>query len=196
MKTDAESPEFKVVLIGDAYVGKTSIINRFYRDTFNSEEPPTIAAAYLQIPVKVNQQTAKLNIWDTAGHERFHCIVPLYARTADVLIVVFDITNSKTYQNAKVWFTNLSEEIGKTQISFLVGNKADLDSSKDCEVFSTWATENNIFFESTSALSGKNIDKLFSRIAEELLSMNSILLKSEKKVRPAEHVRNEEGSCC
>lgn len=196
MENDDEYPEFKVVLIGDAFVGKTSLINRFYRDIFNEEESPTIAAAYLQIPVNVKGKTVKLNIWDTAGHERFHCIVPLYARTADTLIIVFDINISTTFTNAKEWLTNLSDEITKAPISFIVANKSDLSIDADTSTYEAWAKENGLFFEKTSAKTGENVSRLFMRIAEELL--NNCFTPQNPPHKPGVNIQGnkEESSCC
>lgn len=196
MENDDEYPEFKVVLIGDSFVGKTSLINRFYRDIFNEEEPSTIAAAYLQVPVDVNGKTVKLNIWDTAGHERFHCIVPLYARTADTLIIVFDITKSKTFTNAKEWLTSLSDEITKAPISFLVANKSDLSPDADTSIYESWAKENELFFEKTSAKTGLNVSKLFMRIAEELLNNCFTPQNPPHKQGVDIQGEKEESSCC
>lgn len=196
METDDDAPEFKVVLIGDQFVGKTSLINRFYRDIFNEDEPSTIAAAYLQVPVVVKGKTVKLNIWDTAGHERFHCIVPLYARTADTLIIVFDITQPKTFESAKEWLSNLSDEITKAPISFLVANKSDLSPDADTSSYESWAKENGLFFEKTSALSGDNVNKLFMRISEELLTNCFTPQNPPHKQAVNIQENKQQNSCC
>ncbi|OHT05127.1 small GTP-binding protein [Tritrichomonas foetus] len=167
----AEDTEYKVVMIGDANVGKTSLVNQFYRRTFNINESPTIAASYIQVPIKLKNETIRLNIWDTAGHEKFHCIVPLYARTADALIVIFDITSEQSFENAKNWFYSLCEEIGKSPVSVLCGNKIDLLDEIDTEPFETWAKENNVIFELTSAMTGKNVREMFTRVGEALLNV-------------------------
>lgn len=195
MDGDDEISEFKVVLIGDHAVGKTSLINRFYRDIFNDAEPPTIAASYLQVPVTVNDVTIKLNIWDTAGDERFHCIVPLYARTAQVLITVFDISNTETFNNAKEWLNNLVEEIGKIPIAFMVANKMDLKPSADLSLYEKWAKSNSTHFESTSAKEGTNVKKLFMRIAE-ILSEMGVHPRTERKFRPNIAEQDTSDSCC
>ena len=68
--------EYKVIIIGDAYVGKTSILNRYCNQTFNENEESTIAASFLQACEVVNGVDIRINLWDTAGHEKFHCVVP------------------------------------------------------------------------------------------------------------------------
>ena len=184
--TDMQDMEFKVVLIGDGFVGKTSIINRFYSDHFSVNEPPTIAASYIPITLNVSGKKVCLNVWDTAGHEKFHCLVPLYARASDAVIVVFDLSNPQTFDGAKEWFRKTLSEIGDVPCIVLCGNKIDLIQGEDFSKYKQWAEENNALFFTTSALEGTNIKKLFTKIAETLASieknkMEAIELKQVKE---------------
>ena len=162
--------EFKVVLIGDGFVGKTSIVNRFYSDYFSSNEPPTIAASYLPISMDVGNKKICLNLWDTAGHEKFHCLVPLYARNADALIVVFDLSNPDTFNGAKEWYSKTLEDVGPIPICVICANKLDLVQNGDFSNYETWAKANGCLFFQTSALSGDNIQMMFDTIAQKLVT--------------------------
>ena len=170
--------EFKVVLIGDGFVGKTSLVNRFYSDYFSSNEPPTIAASYLPLSMDINGKKICLNLWDTAGHEKFHCLVPLYARNADALIVVFDLSNLDTFNGAKEWYSKTIEDIGVVPICALCANKLDLYENGDFSDFQTWAKANSCIFYKTSALTGDNVKSMFESIAQKLVSLE---LKKQAK---------------
>ena len=183
--------EFKVVLIGDGFVGKTSLVNRFYSDYFSSNEPPTIAASYLPISMEINNKKICLNLWDTAGHEKFHCLVPLYARNADALIVVFDLSNLETYNGAKEWYTNTIEDIGRVPVCVLCANKLDLFQNNDFSDFETWSKENNCLFYKTSALNGENVHEMFESIAQKLVSF-----ELKKQVKNNLNHSNKEKSGC
>ena len=191
--------EYKVILIGDSFVGKTSIVNRLWTKTFNSEEHPTVAASYLQIPIRVNSSnkieervSIKLNIWDTAGTEKFQCLVPLYSRTANALIIVFDISNSNSFEGAKNWYKKVIEEIGFNPISILCGNKIDLDPNHNLSKYLQWAEENKLYFEVTSALKGENIQEIFQHLSQLLYDKDHFFPKNNEKIE----IINKKNSCC
>ena len=101
------SNKFKVVLLGEGRVGKTSIVMRFTRDQFNDKQQSTINAMYLDKQIKVNQKDVILNIWDTAGQERFHALGPIYYRDADGAILVYDITDAPSFEKVRTWIKEL-----------------------------------------------------------------------------------------
>lgn len=191
-------PEYKVVMVGDAFVGKTSLVNRFWNQSFNKDETPTIAASYLQVPIEVDgssqdgtSSTVKLNIWDTAGTEKFQCLVPLYARTADALVIVFDVTNLPSFEGAKKWYKNVIEETGGVSLSVLCANKSDMNPEFDDTSYRAWAEENHMLFMVTSALNGSNVKETFQKIASTLYKSHfPVSTKPEIKEAP------EEKGCC
>ena len=163
--------EFKVVLIGDGFTGKTSIVNRFFCDSYTSGQPPTIAASYLPFCTTCNGKKIRLNVWDTAGHEKYHCLVPLYTRASDAIIVVFDLSLPETFESAKVWYQKILEEVGEIPIVVICGNKLDLNPEVDESEYKQWADSNNAIFITTSALNGTNIKLMFSLITEKLVKL-------------------------
>ena len=190
-------PEFKIVMIGDAFVGKTSIVNRYWGQQFNSNETPTIAASYIQVPAEIEDENTgakvliKLNIWDTAGTEKFQCLVPLYARTADSLVIVFDVTNPSSFEGAKKWYTKVLEDTGSSPISVLCANKSDLNKDADLALYQDWAEKNDIMFRVTSALTGENINETFQELAIRLYKKDNSI---SQVTQPQEIV--EKKSCC
>ena len=92
---DGYSKKIKIVLLGDAGVGKTSITNRFIRSTFTPEMDSTIGAAYNKLYLNINNNRINIEFWDTAGQERFRSMITSYFRNANACILVFDITQKK-----------------------------------------------------------------------------------------------------
>ena len=88
--------KYKVVLLGEGRVGKTSILIRFCQNNFDDRQQPTLQASYLDKKLNVDQQSVHLSIWDTAGQERFHALGPIYYRDADAALLVYDITDGDT----------------------------------------------------------------------------------------------------
>ena len=102
--------QFKLVLLGDSAVGKSSLVLRFVRGQFFEYQESTIGAAFLTQTVALNDTTVKFEIWDTAGQERYHSLAPMYYRGAAAAIVVYDITNRDTFQRAKQWVKELQRQ--------------------------------------------------------------------------------------
>ena len=121
----------KVVFVGNTGVGKTSIIYKYLRN--NTPVIPTVAGNSMPIEVQLdNVNVVKLNVWDTSGSENYQCLVPMYARTSQVAIVVFDVTEEKSFEDVEEWLKYLNTNSNTPNI-FLVGNKTDCDETfKDC----------------------------------------------------------------
>lgn len=117
-----KSCRFKIVLLGDATVGKSSIAERFYRGTFSNFKDSTIGAAYFMI----NKNNRRIDIWDTAGQERYQSLVSMYYRDADVILFVFDVTNIDSLSKLKVYMNKLKEERKDNYLLYIIGNKRDL----------------------------------------------------------------------
>lgn len=95
------SLQAKVVLLGEAGVGKTSIVLRFVADTYHTDLEPTIGASFLSKIININEQSIKFSIWDTAGQERYHSLARMYYTETSAAILVYDITSRKSYEAMK-----------------------------------------------------------------------------------------------
>ena len=125
----AESTTYKVVLLGDTNVGKTAILTRFAKGNFIKESEPTIGAHFMSKIMESNElgYPVKLQVWDTAGQEKYRSITPIYYRDADAAVIVFDITSALTIDNAEsVWLKDLKEHSKPDCVIALAGNKSDL----------------------------------------------------------------------
>lgn len=163
----------KLVLLGDASVGKSCLVVRFSKDEFHEYQEPTIGAAFMTQSVNVDEDyTVKFEIWDTAGQERYRSLAPMYYRGAAAAIVVYDITNAETFQGAKSWVSELQNINNNDIVVALVGNKYDLESSRtvDFETACNYAKEKGILNFETSAKTGYNVQELFEEIARKLPS--------------------------
>ena len=114
---------YKVVILGDSSVGKSSIINRYINKVFNDYNEPTIGAAFFTVIINKNIQ---LEIWDTAGQERYKSLAPMYYRGSHAAFVVYDITNKNSFNNALKWIDEL-KMITDGCLIYLIGNKSDLE---------------------------------------------------------------------
>lgn len=115
-----------VVFLGETGVGKTSVVCRIVNNKFNSFEDSTIGAAFNTKKIKTEHGNLTLNIWDTAGQERYASLAPMYYRTADIAVIVYDLSNKDTLFKARHWSRELQKKGKETVHIVLVGNKLDL----------------------------------------------------------------------
>ncbi|KAI1848154.1 hypothetical protein JX265_011800 [Neoarthrinium moseri] len=121
----------------------------------------------------LEDRTVRLQLWDTAGQERFRSLIPSYIRDSSVAVVVYDISNAKSFQNTKKWIDDVRAERGNDVIIVLVGNKTDLNDKREVttQQGEDEAKKNNLMFVETSAKLGHNVKTLFRRIAQALPGM-------------------------
>lgn len=161
---------FKLVLLGESAVGKSSLVLRFVKSQFHEFQESTIGAAFLTQTVCLDDTTVKFEIWDTAGQERYHSLAPMYYRGAQAAIVVYDVTNADTFARAKNWVKELFRQASPNIVIALAGNKADLSSKRvvDFEDASAYAEDNGLLFMETSAKTAQNVNELMVAIAKKL----------------------------
>jgi len=162
--------QFKLVLLGDTSVGKSSLVIRFVKGQFNDYQESTIGAAFLSQIVRLDDSTVKFEIWDTAGQERYHSLAPMYYRGAGAAIIVFDITSRPSFSRAESWVKELQTQGNKDAVIALAGNKVDRAddrevSQADAEKF---AEANGIFYMETSAKENINVKELFMELARRV----------------------------
>mmetsp|Transcript_13351 Transcript_13351/g.38818 ORF Transcript_13351/g.38818 Transcript_13351/m.38818 type:complete len:199 (-) Transcript_13351:291-887(-) len=193
-------PRFKVVIIGDSGVGKSSLLIRFVRGEFHHQTRSTISAAYLTRRVDVEDRTVQFEIWDTAGQERFRSLnTPMYYRGASAAVIVYDISDPDSFKNARGWYTQLKTMGEPGVVVALVGNKADLEEKRqvDNTQVEEFAAQNNLFHRLTSAQSGLNVEDVFEELARRMPHetepppQDPITL-----LQPSSNSPKESGGCC
>ncbi|KAL7869868.1 hypothetical protein AOLI_G00138560 [Acnodon oligacanthus] len=162
--------QFKLVLLGESAVGKSSLVLRFVKGQFHEFQESTIGAAFLTQTVCLDDTTVKFEIWDTAGQERYHSLAPMYYRGAQAAIIVYDITNTDTFTRAKNWVKELQRQASPNIVIALSGNKADLANKRavDFQEAQEYADENSLLFMETSAKTAMNVNEIFMAIAKKL----------------------------
>eukprot|EP00591_Stephanopyxis_turris_P000081 CAMPEP_0195518402 /NCGR_PEP_ID=MMETSP0794_2-20130614/12805_1 /TAXON_ID=515487 /ORGANISM="Stephanopyxis turris, Strain CCMP 815" /LENGTH=195 /DNA_ID=CAMNT_0040647355 /DNA_START=90 /DNA_END=677 /DNA_ORIENTATION=+ len=159
---------YKLVLLGEASVGKSSLVVRFVQDQFHNHIESTIGAAFFTKSIPVDGDDVTFEIWDTAGQERYHSLAPMYYRGAKAAIVVYDVTDPASYDRAHKWVDELKSSGSGGTVITLVGNKVDLERKVDTQEAASWAKNNGVLFVETSALTGQGVGEVFEKIAREL----------------------------
>lgn len=129
--TAKPSSSVKLVLLGEAAVGKSSLVLRFVSSEFHPSKEPTIGAAFLTKKLTLPSRTIKFEIWDTAGQERFASLAPMYYRNAQAALVVYDLTKKSSLTKARHWVAELQRQASPGIVIGFVGNKADLCAESD-----------------------------------------------------------------
>lgn len=189
----------KLVLLGDQGVGKSSIALRFVRGEFTENSEATIGAAFLTQTVNVSGSCIKFDIWDTAGQERYHSLAPMYYRGAQAAAVVYDITNTKTFQRAVQWIKELKQQANSQIIVVLVGNKADMAAEKRAvqrQDAQSFAEENNLIFTESSAKTGMCVGDIFMAVAQTLEKHRPATESEAKGIKLAKDSEKKRDGCC
>jgi len=186
------SSSVKLVLLGEAAVGKSSLVMRFVNNDFQENKEPTIGAAFLTQKCNLPTRTIKFEIWDTAGQERFASLAPMYYRNAQAALVVYDITKASSLTKAQHWVAELQRQASPGIVIALVGNKLDLanpssttgdsedagDADEEPEegdarkvpvkTAKAYAKEERLLFFETSAKTGERVAEVFTAIANAI----------------------------
>lgn len=175
----------KAVIVGDLHVGKTSLIHRFCKNVFDHNYKATIGVDFEIERFEIAGVPYSLQIWDTAGQEKFKCISSAYYRGAHAIITAFDLSDVRTLKHTRHWLEDAlkANEPGSCFL-FLVGTKKDLLSRAACEQAEVeavrLANEMQAEYWSVSAKTGENVKAFFSRVAA-LAFERSVLLALEKR---------------
>ncbi|RWR81251.1 Small GTPase superfamily [Cinnamomum micranthum f. kanehirae] len=162
---------FKLVLLGDGRVGKTSLVLRYVNNVFSEKREATVQASYLTKRLVIEGVPITLAIWDTAGQERFHALGPIYYRDADAALLVYDIMDSDSFTRVRNWVKELQQMASKPIIMAIAANKSDLVRSKkfDLQDAESYATSIGARLFVTSAKLGTGIEEVFLDIATRAL---------------------------
>ncbi|KAK2492990.1 ras-related protein Rab-43 [Manis pentadactyla] len=174
---------FKLVLVGDASVGKTCVVQRFKTGSFSERQGSTIGVDFTMKTLEIQGKRVKLQIWDTAGQERFRTITQSYYRSANGAILAYDITKRSSFLSVPHWIEDVRKYAGSNIVQLLIGNKSDLSELREVPL-----TEAQSLVEhydilcaiETSAKDSSNVEEAFVRVATELVMRHGGPLLSEK----------------
>ena len=158
-----EIPKYKLIFLGDQSVGKSCILNRFLNDTFIEDYQATIGLDFQSKNVQIDNQDIHLLLYDTAGQEKFRSLIPMYTRDANIILLVYDISNKDSFVNLSQWLKDLTNVNMDEVILCIVGNKIDLNDKRavNAEEGKKFAEERGFIFQEISAKTGEGFSDLF-----------------------------------
>ena len=169
--SDLNENVYKLLLLGDSTVGKTCFLIKYTDQSFQDIHMATIGLDYRVKTMKLkNNKEVKIQIWDTAGQDRFRAITKNYYKGSHGIILIYDITNRRTFENVQQWISQIREETSQNVVIYLIGNKIDMKEERkvSTEEGKKLADELGLPFMETSAKEGININEVFDDIVERV----------------------------
>ena len=173
--------ELKVILLGECGVGKTNIISRYIQDKFDEDSITTTGSSYIMKKIKKDDITYRLNIWDTAGQEKFRSVTRMFLKEANIIILVYSIVDELSFEGLDYWYNTVIDNCGNDIVIAVVGNKYDLyvEEAISEEKAEKYAKDKNAIFKYVSAKSNKvSIDELFDMVLDEYIKKFTGVTKS------------------
>jgi len=172
----------KLLLLGDASVGKTSVFHRYIKQEFSNSYKATIGADFFSKTVEVDDKEVILQIWDTAGQERYHSLGPSFFKGSDACVLVYDVTNQESFDALTVWVEQFQKGVGIVDQSItdsdefifvVLGNKSDLEGERQVstDTAKEYCEKNGFQFFETSAKSGSCVEDAFNYITRKGIAM-------------------------
>ena len=187
---------YKILLLGDSSVGKTCFLLRYTENTFQEIHMSTIGLDYKLKNVQLDDgKMVKIQIWDTAGQDRFRSITRNYYKGAHGIILIYDVTSRKTFENVRNWLTQIKEEVTDKVTIILIGNKIDNVEGRKVttEEGQNMAKEYGLNFFETSAKSGINIDSAFNEMVKKTVEVYSKIDTQGEKLK---NKKGKKSGCC
>ena len=179
--------KFKIILIGDGSVGKTSLLYRFCQNTFTSDYTITMGANFLKKQMKITKKdSADLVIWDIAGQfQKFGRFHDTFYKNANGALLMFDLTSQKTFDSVDKWRADMVEVLGKEIPFVLIGNKVDLIQGEerpiDANASAEYARDKNSIYIETSAKTGERVEEAFLSLSRKMAGIDSEETETRKK---------------
>ncbi|XP_077565278.1 ras-related protein Rab-19-like [Stigmatopora nigra] len=174
---------FKIILIGDSNVGKTSVVQNFKSGVFSEKQQNTIGVDFTVRTLDIEGKKIKMQVWDTAGQERFRTITQSYYRSAHGAMITYDITRRATFHSVTDWIREVDLYGAANVVLVLIGNKCDLESEREVlfEDACSLAKERGALAAlETSAKESQNVEESFVLMARELLSRNGLQVQQDE----------------
>ena len=176
---------FKILLIGDSGVGKTSVKLRYTKNVFHEEFLNSIGVDFKSKDLNIDGRKVKLQIWDTAGQERFRTITTSYYRGAHAIVIVFDLTKRETYEHVQKWMNDINRFAKENVLKLIIGNKSDLTNEVKVsyEEVRALASQMKATYFSVSAKKNENINEFFEAATKIFLIKNNFYIEENKAIK-------------
>ena len=198
--TEVENKEhsFKILLLGDTSVGKTCFLKRYTEDTFQDAYLSTIGFDFkFKMVTLKNGKQVKVQLWDTAGQERFRTIAKSYYKGAHGIILIYDVSNPKTYDNIKKWLAQIKEEASSKVCIILVANKIDHEERVVTEEEGEKLAKSfNLKIFESSAKENINVTEAFQEVIENISVNYSNIMAGGPKLQNTKIITKEKKGCC
>ena len=192
---EKEPPLYKILLLGDATVGKTCFLLRYTDDTFLDLHMATIGLDYrLKTMILENHKIVKVQLWDTAGQDKFRAITRNYYKGARGIILIYDVTNIKSYENIKKWINEIKEEISEKVSIVLIANKIDNEPERKIsrEQGEKLAKDNDVTFFEASAKTGEGVNESVFYLVQKIVETDPEIKNKGKNLK----IRNKKKKFC
>ena len=190
-----EPPLYKILLLGDSTVGKTCFLLRYTDDTFLDLHMATIGLDYrLKTMILDDHRIVKVQLWDTAGQDKFRAITRNYYKGAGGIILIYDVTNIKSFENIKKWINEIKEEISEKVTIVLIGNKIDNEGERKIskDQGEKLASEYGVQFFETSAKTGQGINESVFYLVQKIVEADPEIKNKGKRLI----IKNKNKRCC
>ena len=188
--------KYKIMVLGESKVGKTSLIKRYTKDQFGGVYLTTVGMDFQDKIIEIEDKKVRLQVWDTAGQERFRNVTKSYFQSSQGLLVVYDITDKESFEKINFWVDNIKNNAPENAKLILVENKCDLANERKVsyEEGENYAKKFNIKFFESSAKDGTNVKEFFFYLANEIYqddktkgkdNKNSLQLNANQKGKNA-----------
>ena len=202
-RTDSEATvndfdyRFKIMILGESMVGKTSIINRYVNDKFGERYLCTIGIDFQEKIIVKNDKEIKLQIWDTAGQERYRNVTKSYFQSSNGFILAYDISNKESFNQIKYWLDQIKTTSEESTKYILVGTKCDLDEREVPEEKGiNLAQKLGIKFLETSAKLNININETFETLIDEILLNFKVEKRKSLMISSKKMNKKNKKNCC
>ena len=199
MNSDPE--EIKVILVGEAATGKTSLINTSVGIPFKEEMISSSTNSFALKEFIIGEKKYVLNLWDTIGQEKFRSLTKIFMKNSKIVIFVYDITRKKTFEELNYWINTINDNLKDEAILVIAGNKQDLLNKSEVkeETAKKFAKEKRIFFQLTSAKNPKTFEKLLEQLLIKYIEKNEGVINTGGggiKIGESDMTEQKNKKCC